>query len=271
MIVLGGAIATGMTAGVILLVYRSRLNESLTWLQKALHAKSEFLNTMSHELRSPLHVIIGYADMAREEAAASEVAVQALDRVRASALELLQLVENTMNAARLDAGKVPLRVEEFAPEELARDLADSVRALPEAGRGVDVRWEIAPDLPRVRLDRLKVKEIVQNLVSNALKFTPRGEVRVSLGRDGDRLRIAVRDTGLGIPPEAQARIFGMFERVERVDIAGPVGVGLGLYIVNRLVELMRGRAALESAPGAGSCFTVQLPLWLDGATGHEHA
>jgi signal transduction histidine kinase len=240
-------------------------------LREALRAKSEFLNTMSHELRSPLHVIVGYADMAREEAAASEVAVQALDRVRASALELLQLVENTMNAARLDAGKVPLRVEEFAPEELARDLAESVRALPEAGRGVDVRWEIAPDLPRVRLDRLKVKEIVQNLVSNALKFTPRGEVRVSLGREGDRLHIAVRDTGLGIPPEAQARIFGMFERVERVDIAGPAGIGLGLYIVNRLVELMRGKAALESTPGAGSCFTVLLPLWLDGATGHERA
>jgi signal transduction histidine kinase len=116
-----------------------------------------------------------------------------------------------------------------------------------------------------------VKEIVQNLVSNALKFTPRGEVRVSLGREGDRLHIAVRDTGLGIPPEAQARIFGMFERVERVDIAGPAGIGLGLYIVNRLVELMRGKAALESTPGAGSCFTVLLPLWLDGATGHERA
>jgi len=237
----------------------------LARLRQALHAKSEFLNTMSHELRSPIHVIVGYTDIAREEAAASEVALHALDRVRASALELLQLVENTMNAARLDAGKVSLRVEEFAPEELARELADSVRALPEATNGVAVRWEIAPDLPRVRLDRLKVKEIVQNLVSNALKFTPQGEVRVILGRDGDRLRIAVRDTGVGIPPEAQARIFGMFERVEHGDGRGPAGIGLGLYIVTRLVELMHGRAGLESAPGAGSCFTVQLPLRLDQA------
>jgi signal transduction histidine kinase len=262
LIVIGGAIATGTAAGGILLVYRARLQQSLTWLQEALRAKSEFLNTMSHELRSPIHVVIGYADMVREEGV-SATGEHALDRVRASALELLQLVENTMNAARLEAGKVPLRVEEFAPGDLAHELADGIRALPEAGRGVAVRWDVAPDLPPVRLDRLKVKEIVQNLVSNALKFTSHGEVRVSLGRDGDRLRIAVKDTGVGIPPEAQARIFGMFERVERSDGPAPAGVGLGLYIVNRLVELMRGRAALESAPGTGSCFTVQLPLRLE--------
>ena len=262
MIVIGGAIATGTAAGAILLVYRSRLQQSLTWLQEALHAKSEFLNTMSHELRSPIHVIIGYTDMVREEGVSTS-AEHALDRIRASALELLQLVENTMNAARLEAGKVPLRLEEFAPAELARELADGIRALPEASRGVAVRWDVESDLPPLRLDRLNVKEIVQNLVSNALKFTAEGEVCVSLRRDGDRLRIAVSDTGVGIPAEAQARIFGMFERVERNDGPAPAGVGLGLYIVNRLVELMRGRAALTSAPGAGSCFTVQLPLRLD--------
>ncbi len=234
----------------------------LARLREALRAKSEFLNTMSHELRSPLHVIVGYTDMVREEGVPA-AAVQALDRVRASALELLQLVENTMNAGRLEAGKVALQVEEFAPGELARELADSIEALPEASHGVEVRWEVAADLPRVRLDRLKVKEIVQNLVSNALKFTPAGEVHVSIGRDGDRLRIAVRDTGVGIPAESQPRIFGMFERVEDGDAARPPGAGLGLYIVSRLIELMQGRAALESAPGRGSCFTVQLPLRLE--------
>jgi signal transduction histidine kinase len=89
-------------------------------------------------------------------------------------------------------------------------------------------------------------------------------VRVSLTRDGDRLRIMVKDSGVGIPPEAQARIFGMFERVDQGDASAPTGAGLGLYIVQRLTELMRGRAALESVPGAGSCFTVDLPLALDG-------
>jgi signal transduction histidine kinase len=125
-------------------------------LRDALRAKSEFLNTMSHELRSPLHVVIGYTDMVREEGV-PERAVRALDRVRASALELLQLVENTMNAARLEAGKVALQLESFAPQELARDLAESIGALPEAAHGVPVRWDVSPDLPRVRLDRLKLK------------------------------------------------------------------------------------------------------------------
>jgi signal transduction histidine kinase len=232
-------------------------------LREALRAKSEFLNTMSHELRSPLHVVIGYTDMVREEGV-PDTAMRALDRVRGSALELLQLVENTMNAARLEAGKVSLHVEDFAPGELASDLAESVRALPEAAHGVDVRWDVASDLPTVRLDRLKLKEIIQNLVSNALKFTAAGEVRVTMARAGDRLRIAVRDTGVGIPTEAQPRVFGMFERVEHGTGTRASGVGLGLYIVGRLTELMRGRMSLESAPGAGSCFTVELPLNVEG-------
>jgi signal transduction histidine kinase len=234
----------------------------LTRLREALRAKSEFLNTMSHELRSPLHVVIGYTDMVRDEGV-PERAGRALDRVRSSALELLQLVENTMNAARLEAGKMSLQLESFAPQDLARDLAESVRALPEAGHGVPVRWDVAPDLPRVRLDRLKLKEIVQNLVSNALKFTPAGEVRVSMACAGDRLRIAVHDTGVGIPVEAQPRVFGMFERIEHDDVMRSPGAGLGLYIVGRLTELMRGRTSLESVPGAGSCFTVELPLTVE--------
>jgi signal transduction histidine kinase len=236
----------------------------LARLERALRAKSEFLNTMSHELRSPLHVIVGYADMLHEggePAHPGEVG----ERIRGSALELLRLVEETMTAAQLEAGRLVLRADEFSAEELVADLAESVRALPEAQNGTAVHWEAAADLPRLRLDRLKVKEIVTNLVSNALKFTPRGEVRVRLGREADALSVAVEDTGLGIPPEAHARIFEMFERVEAADAVRPPGVGLGLYIVNRLVRLMGGTIEVESAPRRGSRFTVRLPLQLDGA------
>jgi len=170
-----------------------------------------------------------------------------------------------MTAAQLEAGRLVLRADEFSAEELVADLAESVRALPEAQDGTSVRWEAAADLPRLRLDRLKVKEIVTNLVSNALKFTPRGEVRVRVGREADALSVAVEDTGLGIPPEAHARIFEMFERVEAADAVRPPGVGLGLYIVNRLVRLMGGTIEVESAPRRGSRFTVRLPLQLGGA------
>jgi signal transduction histidine kinase len=267
-IVLGGAVACGGAVGLMLLFYRSSLQDSLAQLEAALRAKSEFLNTMSHELRSPLHVIIGYADLLRdgeEELGRGFVA----ERVRTSALELLQLVENTMNVARLEAGRISLRLEEFQPAEVMAELADGIRALPEGHAGVPVEWAVAPGLPTVRLDRLKLKEIVQNLVSNALKFTAEGRVTVSVDRDGARLRIAVADTGLGIPPEAQSRIFEVFERVEASDGHRP-GVGLGLYIVKSLVELMHGTIALESRPGHGSRFTVHLPLRL-GADGPEDA
>jgi signal transduction histidine kinase len=258
--VLGAAIVQGTLVGMTLLAYRVRLQESLENLERALRTKNEFLNTMSHELRSPLHVVIGYADMLREGAPDSPATLA--EPIRTSALELLQLVENTMNVARLEAGKVTLRLDEFAPAEVLRELAEDVRALPEAKSGVPVHWRISPDLPRVCLDRLKLKEIVQNLVSNALKFTTDGAVSVAVDRDAEHLRIAVRDTGRGIPPEYEGRIFDLFERVE--DLGGHVtaGVGLGLYIVKSLVQLMRGRIEVASNPGRGSCFTVRLPLRL---------
>lgn len=232
-----------------------------TRLQEALRVRSEFVSMMSHELRSPLHVILGYADMLAERK--QDPAVVAA-RVRASALELLQLVENTLAAARLGSGKVRLQPSEFPLAQLVAELRESVSALPEAGSGVRVRWEVEDDLPPVRLDRLKVKEIVHNLVSNALKFTEQGEVAVRIGREGDELRIDVEDTGSGIPREAQARLFEMFERLETKHGPRAPGVGLGLYIVKSLVQMMGGIVTLTSVPGRGSRFTVRLPIGREG-------
>jgi signal transduction histidine kinase len=262
-IVIDGTIVCGAAVGFMLVFYRSSLQDSLARLERALHAKSDFLNTMSHELRSPLHVIIGYADVLHDGDAGLGNDFIA-ERIRTSALELLQLVENTMNVARLDAGRVRLQLEEFAPAGALHEVADGIRALPEAQTGVPVEWSVAPDLPSVRLDRLKLKEVVQNLVSNALKFTAAGSVRVRAEREGDRLRIAVTDTGVGVPREAQDRIFEVFERVEPPDGHRP-GVGLGLYIVKNLTQLMGGTIELASRPGVGSCFTVRLPLRVEDA------
>jgi signal transduction histidine kinase len=233
-------------------------------LQEALRARSEFVNTMSHELRSPLHVIIGYADMLKESRDDTEFLA---GRIRASALELLQLVENTLAVARLGAGKVGLEPSEFDLYELVDELREAVAALPEGQHGVGVRWQLPDDLPPVRLDRLKLKEIVHNLVSNALKFTERGEVTVRLGCEGDRLRIDVEDTGAGVPPAAQERIFDMFERLDAANGPRAAGVGLGLYIVKSLVQLMQGTVTLASEIGSGSRFSVVLPLQLHRTTG----
>jgi signal transduction histidine kinase len=260
-IVLVGSTLVGAVIGTMLLAYRIVLHESLLSMENALRAKSEFLNTMSHELRSPLHVILGYTDILRDEVGGEELSFFT-DRIRTSALELLHLVENTMQVARLESGKARLHVQEFAAEDVVAELSENVSALPEAKSGVPVYWEVTPELPLVQLDRLKLKEIVQNLVSNALKFTREGSVSVAVSTDGEQLRIAVRDTGPGIPTESQARIFEMFERVD--DANGPrvAGVGLGLYIVRSLVELMQGRVDVASTVGTGTCFTVCLPLQL---------
>lgn len=231
-------------------------------LQEALRARSEFINTMSHELRSPLHVILGYSDMLAER---RHDPVFIAERVRASALELLQLLENTLAAAHLASGKMRLQPSEFRLVDLVAELRESVGALPEAAAGVMLRWEVADDLPLVRLDRLKLKEIVHNLVSNALKFTQQGEVVVRIRREGRQVRIDVQDTGSGIPRDAQARIFEMFERVDTAPGPRASGVGLGLYIVKSLTQMMGGTVALSSEPGRGSQFTVWLPTGISAA------
>src|SRR5262249_11490860 len=182
-VMVASSLALGAAVCIIVAGYSGRLNERLQWWQEAcereraaLRAKSEFLSTMSHELRSPLHVIVGYTDMVADHAPAALRAP--LGRIRSSALDLLQLVENTMNAARLEAGKLQLELATFEPAAVLREVAENVGALPEAKRGVPVRWRVPSSLPAVHLDRLKLKEIVQNLVSNALKFTREGEVTV---------------------------------------------------------------------------------------------
>lgn len=263
-VVIGGSMAAGTIAGLNTLIYRARWNYSVDQLERALVIKTEFLNTMSHELRSPLHMMVGYLDMWRD--GAEDVTPEFLrERIRDGALELLRMVEDTMNVARLDASKIAIHVEEFSVDALVAELADGVRALPEAKSGVPVKWEVHTGLPAVCQDRLKLKEIVLNLVSNALKFTRRGSVLAVIDRDGDRLRVTVSDTGVGIPREHQMRVFDLFERVEAGDGKHVPGVGLGLYIVKRLVDLMGGTIEVTSEPGVGSRFRVLLPLSMDGA------
>ncbi len=226
-------------------------------LRAALNAKGEFVNTMSHELRSPLNVIIGYAEMLSEGHVESPAVAE---RIRSCGIELLQLIENTMAVAQMGTGKMALRLEPFSIEGLAAELSEHLAALPESKGRPPVQWSVAEDLPMVHLDRLKVKEVIQNLVSNGLKYSDGAPVEVCITQVGRELRIVVSDRGKGIPLDAQGRIFEVFERLDRDRNAATPGVGLGLYIVKNLVDLLRGRIELSSTPDDGTTFTVSLPM-----------
>jgi len=233
-------------------------------LQTAGRIKSEFVSTMSHELRTPLHVIMGYTDML-EELPATERA-EAISKIRHTSRELLELIEATLNLNRLESGRDAPHLEVLPIRPLWEELASEFRAL--ARPGITLRFDPIDDL-RLCTDRRKLKIIVKNLVGNALKFTRAGEVVASCRRDGASCRITVRDTGVGIASEQLPHIFEMFRQIDSSDSRAHGGVGLGLYIVRRLVDQLRGDVRVQSEPGIGSIFVVTLPLGEVGWEGRE--
>jgi len=229
-------------------------------LRRANNLKSEFLSTMSHELRTPLNVIIGYADLMRDEAF-GPVAVEQQDvlgRLRTNAHSLLELINATLEVNRLEAGRSGVQTREVDLRQLLTELQHETAPIPRQS-GVALRWEVPRTSDLVRTDPVKFKIVVRNLIGNALKFTKRGYVAVQVSFDlrGRLLEVVVRDSGPGIDPEHLPKIFDMFHQAP--SESNPGGVGLGLYIVKRFVELLGGRVAVTSVLGEGSAFRVSLP------------
>ena len=234
-------------------------------LENALQARSEFLAAMSHELRTPLQAVIGYGGLlqARLAGPLTEQQEQHLMRIQLSAEHLLQLIDQVLDVSRADAGTLRLQIEDV---DIAEIIAQACTLL---GPQVDAKHlrlhcEIADDerLKHVRADRQRLRQILLNLLTNAVKFTDAGsiEVHATIDASGHYVFIDVVDTGIGIAPEAAARIFEPFYQAETAFHKRASGIGLGLSIVKRLTEAMNGTVSVQSMPQRGSRFRITLPV-----------
>ena len=224
-------------------------------LQCANQVKSEFVSTMSHELRTPLGVIMGYTEILED--GDPSLRRDAIIRIKRSSMELLEMIDETLNLNRLESGRDVPMIEPVAMPAFWGELASELAALPRAAE-VALRFDPAPDAV-VATDRRKLRIVVKNLVGNALKFTAAGEVVASCRIDADGCTIVVRDTGIGIAAQDLPVIFEMFRQADSSDRRAYGGVGLGLHIVQRLMRQLDGRVEVESTPGQGSTFRVVLP------------
>jgi PAS domain S-box-containing protein len=223
-------------------------------------AKSDFLAVVSHELRTPLTAIIGYADLLALGVGGelNETQLTRVERIKAGAWHLVQVIEGILSYTRLETGREDVRQDTI---ELARIVRDSVLLIePSASsRGIAVRVEV-PEAPLWTVtDGPKLKQIVLNLLSNAVKFTEVGEVSIALREEEGAFLIQVDDTGIGIHPEHLDRIFDAFWQVEQPHTRTVGGTGLGLSVTRRLTKLLGGEVSVSSSPGLGSTFSVRLP------------
>ncbi len=230
--------------------------------ENANRAKSEFLATMSHELRTPLNAIGGYASLL-EMGIGGEMSGQQLDyltRIKRSQEHLSTLISDVLNFAKVEAGKIEF---DLSDVELDAELASTGDLIETQAEAQHVSYSFSPGAAgvRVRVDRDKMVQIVLNLLTNAVKFTPPGgRVELASSVDDSAARIQVRDTGPGIPPDRLSSIFEPFVQLERRLETERGGVGLGLAISRDLAERMGGGVTVESVFGKGATFTVRLPI-----------
>jgi signal transduction histidine kinase len=237
--------------------------------------KSDFLATMSHELRTPLNSILGFSEVLQSSNGLNEKQTRWVANIQSSGQQLLNLINDILDLAKIEAGKMQVRVVEFSVSDTCEGMLAMFRPLAEK-KNIDLRASFAPDIPLLRQDVVKFQQILSNLLSNAIKFTPEGgrvQLKASVDppygagpsgrwRGSDYLVLTVADTGVGIALEEQELIFEKFRQAGNPLTRQHAGTGLGLSIVRELSKLLGGEVLLRSELGRGSTFTVRLPLQL---------
>ena len=244
--------------------FERTLQEKNLELERASQAKDHFLATMSHELRTPLNAIIGFTGtlLMRLPGPLNAEQEKQLGTVQSSAKHLLSLINDLLDLAKIESGKVELNVEPVVCQGLVQEVAAALRPSAE-GKQLRLEISLPPEEITVQTDRRALHQILINLANNALKFTEEGSVRIDLRqhRDGGRMltEISVIDTGIGIRPEDEINLFQAFSRIGKGARRRAEGTGLGLHLSQKMADLLGGRITIQSEPGKGSRFTLVLP------------
>jgi len=252
----------------------NRMNDQLGRLYKELETasrhKSEFLANMSHELRTPLNAVIGFSEVLQDRlfGELNEKQAEYIADIHTSGRHLLALINDILDLSKIEAGRMELQVSRFALSDVLENAVALARERA-TRQGISLGLEVDPSAGVVDADERKIKQVLFNLLTNALKFTARGgHVEVSARGDGDEVLVSVRDDGIGIVAADQARIFEEFEQVGQSQLQE--GTGLGLALSRRFVELHAGRLWVESEPGKGSRFTFTLSRTQAAGAGAEN-
>ena len=232
-------------------------------LEAANRHKSQFLANVSHELRTPLNSIIGFTRIVlrRTGGQIADLQKENLQKVLVSSEHLLNLINELLDLAKIESGRMEVYAETFQLNDVVRMATSTVEPMLKDGR-VRLVTEIAPDIPPLKTDRDKLKQAVLNLLSNAAKFTEKGEIKVAAWQENGNVKLTVSDTGIGMKKEALDYIFEEFRQADMSSTRRYGGTGLGLAIVRRFINLMGGDIAVESEIGKGSKFTITIPISL---------
>lgn len=257
----------GIVAQTSLRLEALRLNEELQkraeQLQELDRLKTSFLANMSHELRTPLNSILGFADVMLEgiDGPLTENMINDLQLIQKNGQHLLNLINDVLDMAKIEAGRMNLSVERFQLMDLLEEVVSLTSSLAsERDNALFIEPDADPTIEIVA-DRTRIRQVLLNLVNNSIKFTEHGKISINVERYGQLVRMTVRDTGIGIPPEKLEDIFKEFTQVDTSTTRKSGGTGLGLPISRRLVEMHGGRLWAESSgiPGEGSTFFIELP------------